>query len=80
MNEHRHRYESIADMLVAEGFTIDSEKQVFKKDALEILFSDLAKHTVASFIEKARAKDWLPPPEYIEVTEVAKAAVGIGLP
>ena len=71
-------HKSITDLLVAEGFVIDEKKQFFKKDEIEISFSELTRHTVSSFIEKARAKGWLDPYgrsfEILKATEIADDA------
>ena len=76
----RARHDSITDLLIAEGFVIDEKKQLFKKDEIEISFVELTRHTVLSFVEKARAKGWLGPPEYREIVEVAEAARATGIP
>jgi hypothetical protein len=58
-------YESIQDLLVSLGFTIDQEQGHFSKwstgwQFVTIPFSELAGHTIASFIEKARRRGWIP--------------------
>lgn len=57
-------YENIQDLLVGLGFTIDQEQGQFAKwvtgwQFVAIPFAELAKHTVKSFIPKARRRGWL---------------------
>ena len=59
------QYESIQDLLVSLGFTIDQEQGQFSKwhtgwQFTAIPFSELTGHTVSSFIAKARRRGWLP--------------------
>ncbi|HXG19709.1 MAG TPA: hypothetical protein VNN62_11650 [Methylomirabilota bacterium] len=62
------QYESIQDLLVSLGFTIDQEQGQFSKwhtgwQFIAIPFSEIAGHTVSSFIQKARQRGWLPEEE-----------------
>jgi hypothetical protein len=57
-------HDSIQDLLVSLGYAIDQEQGHFSKwhtgwQFITIPFSELAGHTVASFIEKARNRGWL---------------------
>jgi hypothetical protein len=58
-------YDSIQDFLLALGFSVDQEQGQFSKwntawQFIVIPFSELAGHTAATFIEKARSRGWLP--------------------
>ena len=59
------QYESIQDLLVSLGFTIDQEQGQFSRwqtgwQFTAIPFHELTGHTVSSFIAKARRRGWLP--------------------
>ena len=56
-------YESIQDLLISTGFTIDQEQSQFSKwhtgwQFITIPFVELAGHTVSTFIQKARRRGW----------------------
>ena len=58
-------YESIQDLLVSVGFTIDQEQRQFSKwhtgwQFIAIPFAELAGHTVTSFVQKAQRRGWFP--------------------
>ena len=62
------QYESIQDLLVSAGFTIDQEQGQFSKwytgwQFISIPFVELAGHTVTTFMQKARRRGWLPEEE-----------------
>ncbi len=62
------QYESIQDLLVSTGFTIDQEQGQFSKwhtgwQFISIPFMELAGHTVSTFVQKARRRGWLPEEE-----------------
>jgi hypothetical protein len=62
------QYESIQDLLVSIGFTIDQEQNQFSKwhtgwQFIAIPFVELAGHTVSTFVQKARRRGWLPEEE-----------------
>ena len=66
-------YESIQDLLVSVGFTIDQEQGQFSKwhtgwQFISIPFVELAGHTVTSFAQKARRRGWFPEEEIQEDT------------
>ena len=59
------QHESIQDLLVSAGFTIDQEQEQFSKwytgwQLISIPFIELAGHTVTTFVQKARRRGWLP--------------------
>ena len=61
-------YESIQDLLVSTGFTIDQDQGQFSKwhtgwQFIAIPFVELAGHTVPTFVQKARRRGWLPEEE-----------------
>lgn len=65
------QYESIQDLLVSTGFTIDQEQGQFSKwhtgwQFIAIPFMELAGHTVTTFVQKARRRGWLPEEEVQE--------------
>lgn len=65
------QYESIQDLLVSTGFTIDHEQGQFSKwhtgwQFISIPFIELAGHTVTTFVQKARRRGWLPEEEVQE--------------
>lgn len=77
----RSRFTCITDLLVAEGFSIDTSKQIFRKGNVEIPFPEISRHTVASFIEKARARGWIESPESEQDPEfAAQIAKAMGVP
>ena len=62
------QYDSIQDLLVSAGFTIDQEQGQFSKwhtgwQFISIPFVELAGHTVLTFMQKARRRGWLPEEE-----------------
>ena len=61
-------HDSIQDLLVSIGFTIDQEQGQFSKwhtgwQFISIPFAELAGHTVSTFMQKARRRGWLPEEE-----------------
>ncbi|MBI3757009.1 MAG: hypothetical protein HY267_03435 [Deltaproteobacteria bacterium] len=59
------QYESIQDLLVSLGFTIDQEQGQFSRwqtgwQFTAIPFCELTGHTVSTFVAKARRRGWLP--------------------
>jgi hypothetical protein len=69
-------YESIQDLLVSAGFTIDQEQGQFSKwhtgwQFIAIPFAELAGHTVASFAQKARRRGWFPEEDIQEDTHMS---------
>lgn len=58
-------YQSIQDFLISLGFSVDQEQGQFSRwntawQFVAIPFSELAGHTVTTFIEKAQRRGWLP--------------------
>ena len=65
------QHESIQDLLVSIGFTIDQEQGQFSKwhtgwQFISIPFVELGGHSVTTFIQKARRRGWLPEEEVQE--------------
>jgi hypothetical protein len=59
------QYDSIQEMLISLGFTIDQEQGQFSRwqtgwQFIAIPFTELTGHNVSSFVEKARRRGWLP--------------------
>ncbi len=74
MNMWRH--DSIQDLLVSLGFTIDQEQGQFSRwqtgwQFIAIPFTELTGHTVVSFVTKARRRGWLPEEETHEETQMS---------
>jgi len=70
------RYESIQELLVSTGFTVDQEQGQFSKwhtgwQFISIPFAELAGHTVGSFREKAKRRGWFPEEEFQEETPMS---------
>jgi len=70
------RYESIQDLLVSTGFTVDQEQGQFSKwhtgwQFISIPFAELAGHTVGSFKDKAKRCGWFPEEELQEETPMS---------
>jgi hypothetical protein len=65
---HDWHYESIQDLLVSIGFSIDQEQGQFSRwqtgwQFIAIPFTELTGHTVSTFVTKARRRGWLPEEE-----------------
>lgn len=61
-------YDSIQDFLTAHGWAIDNTKEpYFHKDGIRINCSEISKHSLLTFIEKARQKGWITEEEELPI-------------